>query len=631
MYTEHFGLEENPFLPGSAAPPPFSSKELKEALAHFLYALRNREGFFLLVGEVGTGKSTAIRAMLSALAPDTPKALVRHTSLDDRELLEEVLRRFGLEPRGGESKPALIARLEGFLASSAAGDPAVLIVDEAHLLSSPALEELRLLSNLNQDERPLLQICLVGQPELLNRLRQRPMRPLRQRIAVRYVAGALSREETAEYIAHRLRTAGALLPREVFSPAAVQAVHEMTQGLPREINVVAGQAMMNAYLESASTVAEEHVLSTKRDYGFEGLRFRERLREDSKPPPPVETPAAPKPEPDPDPVDLDLQYPPTLPPWDEGTGLGRAILALGILALLATGFWFVSSADLGMDSIPPPPLSRETGPPPLSPPPSSEEATTQVAATAETPAEEPPPVEIPVTDLANVAEERRRVPPSPPSRPALPSANPSAADRLELGTSLARSGRLDEAIAAFREALRIEPRYATAYYNLGLSLLENQQPREAADALASAVSLSPGDARAQRALGVALRQSGRQEEAIRALRRAVALDSGDVLSLQHLGRILRERGELPEAATAIRSAIRLKPEEPLLYQELGFTLRAEGRLDEAVTALERAVELDSNLALAHYTLGVTLYDMGRRADAERELAEAKRLGYDPRE
>ena len=630
MYTDHFGLEENPFLPVSRTPPPFSSKELNEALAHFLYAVKNREGFFLLVGEVGTGKSTAIRAMLSALAPDTPRALVRHTSLDARELLEEVLRRFGLEAQGTESKPALIARLERFLASSAAGDPAILIVDEAHLLSSAALEELRLLSNLKQDDRPLLQICLVGQPELLNRLRERPMRPLRQRIAVRYVAGALSREETGEYIAHRLRTAGALLPQGIFSSAAVEAVHEMTQGLPREINVVAGQAMLNAYLESASSVTAEHVRSTKRDYGFEGLRYREREKEEAKPTAPMEAPAASRPAPEVDAANLVLHYPPILPPRNERRRFAPAILGIGIMVLLAAGFWLLSRAEVGLDSIPPPPLPSETRSALVSPPPPSEEPRFEETVAAKATPEKPPPSGVQVTDFAKSDDEPRRLPPSPPPS-ALPSATASAADRLELGTSLALSGRLDEAITAFREALSIEPRYTTAYYNLGLSLLENQKPREAVDALEAAVSLSPEDALAQRALGIALRQTGELDEAAGALRRAVALDSGDVLSLQHLGRLLRERGELEEATAAIRNAITLEPEDPLLRQELGFTLRAAGRLEEAVAALESAVDLDSSLALAHYTLGVTLHEMGRRGEAERELAEAKRLGYDPRE
>lgn len=633
MYRDHFGLEENPFLPVSRSATPFSSRELEEALAHFLYAVKNREGFFLLVGEVGTGKSTAIRAMLSSLAPDTARALVRHTSLDARELLEEVLRRFGLEAQGTESKPALIARLERFLASSAAGAPAVLIVDEAHLLSSAALEELRLLSNLKQDDRPLLQICLVGQPELLNRLRQRPMRPLRQRIAVRYVAGTLSREETGEYISYRLRTAGAALPQGIFSPAAVQAVHEMTQGLPREINVVAGQAMLNAYLESAPTVTAEHVRSTKRDYGFEGLRYRDQEKEEAKRPAPAETLAAPKPAAGADPANLVLQHPPTLPPPDERTHFASAILVVGIaiVLFLAAGFRLLSIAEVGLDSIPPAPLTTETRRVLLSPPRPSEEPRMEETVSAKTTAEKPAPTEVQVTDFAKAAEEPRPLPPSPAPPSALPSATASAADRLELGTSLARSGRLDEAITAFREALSIEPRYTTAYYNLGLSLLENQRPREAVDALEAAVSLSPEDALAQRALGMALRQTGELDEAAGALRRAVALDSGDVLSLQHLGRLLRERGELEEAATAIRSAIRLKPEDPLLRQELGFILRAAGRLEEAVAALESAVDLDSSVALAHYTLGVTLHEMGRRGEAERALAEAKRLGYDPRE
>ncbi|MGH9337025.1 MAG: ExeA family protein, partial [Vicinamibacteria bacterium] len=270
MYTDHFGLERNPFTPLSTVPPPFASKELQEALAHFLYAQKNREGFFLLVGEVGTGKSTAIRAILDALGPETPAAVLRHTSLDARELLEEVLRRFGLETRGPSSKPVFLERLEQFLAPLAEGTPAVLIIDEAHLLSHAALEEVRLLSNLKHGDRPLLQICLVGQPELLNRLRQHRLRPLRQRIAVRYIVGSLSREETREYIAHRLKAAGSADPDGIFSAAAADTVHELTEGLPREINVVAGQAMLNAYLENAPVVHPQHVRSTKRDYGFEG-------------------------------------------------------------------------------------------------------------------------------------------------------------------------------------------------------------------------------------------------------------------------------------------------------------------------------------------------------------------------
>jgi general secretion pathway protein A len=693
MYKDHFGLEENPFLPVSRTPPPFSSKDLNEAVAHFLYALKNREGFFLLVGEVGTGKSTAIRAMLSALPPEIPRALVMHTSLDAHELLEEVLRRFGLEARETESKPALIARLEQFLAPSAAGEPAVLIVDEAHLLSSAALEELRLLSNLKQDDRPLLQICLVGQPELLTRLREHPMRPLRQRIAVRYVSGAMTRDETAQYIVHRLREAGAPVPHGIFSSGAIQAVHEITQGLPREINVVAGQAMLNAFLESASTVSAQHVRTTKRDYGFEGLRYWELEKQETKPPAPVETPAAAKPAPradaiprpiprvdpvtrpapkvdvaarlpptvdpaarpvpkvDPaarpvpkvdlaarpasrvDPGNFVLHYPPIPASRMERTRFMPAVLGIGIVLLLclAAGYWFFSTAEVGLEWPPPPPVSRETRPTFPIPPPPIEGPRVEPAAPEAATAEEPPPEAVEVTDLATSAEEPRRLPPSPPPPSPTPSTSASASDRLELGASLARSGRFDEAIAAFREALSIQPRYTTAYYNLGLSLLENQEPREAVDALEAAVSLSPEDPLVQRALGIALRQTGDLDEAVGALRRAVALDSGDALSLQYLGRVLRERGELDEAAIAIESAIRLKPDDPLLHQELGFTLRAAGRLEEAVAALQDALYLDSSLAHAHYTLGVTLHEMGRQGDAERELAEAKRLGYAPRE
>jgi tetratricopeptide (TPR) repeat protein len=281
----------------------------------------------------------------------------------------------------------------------------------------------------------------------------------------------------------------------------------MTQGLPREINVVAGQAMLNAYLESAPTVTPKHVQSTMRDYGFEGLRYREQEKEEAKPPAPAETPATAKPAPGADPANFDLHFLPALPPRNERTRFAPAILGIGIIVFLAAGFRFLSRADVGLDSIPPPPLPRETRRLLLSPPPPSEEPRMQVTVAAERAAEKPPPAEVQVTDFAKAAEEPRRVPPSPPPPWALPSTNPSAADRLELGTSLARAGRLDEAIALFREALAIEPRYADAHYNLGLSLLENQKPHEAVDALEAAVSLSPQDARSARTR-IALRQNG---------------------------------------------------------------------------------------------------------------------------
>ncbi len=218
MYEAHFGLRENPF---SSSPSPefiYQSGEHREALAHFQYAITNREPFVLLTGEVGTGKTTAIQALRRLLPTGAPVALVAHTTLEPRELIEEIAMRFGLDPQPGESKPALMHRLEAFLDERGrAGTQALLVFDEAHLMSVALLEEVRLLSNLESPRGgKLLQICLVGQPELERHLQSPELRQLRQRISVRYSLHPLNRQDTGAYIHHRLRAAGCAQPEAVF-------------------------------------------------------------------------------------------------------------------------------------------------------------------------------------------------------------------------------------------------------------------------------------------------------------------------------------------------------------------------------------------------------------------------------
>ena len=272
MYEAHFGLHTNPFSPTPTPEFIYESVEYREALAHFRFALENREPFLLLSGEVGTGKTTAIQALRRQLPARAAVAVVNYTTLDTRELLEEIVRRFGLDVAPGESKPSLMHRLERFLADRRrGGDPALLVLDEAHLLSTPLLEEVRLLSNLEDEGGKLLQICLVGQPELDAHLQRTELRQIRQRISVRYALRPLTENETREYIQHRLHAAGAAEPEWIFPEDACAAVFQITQGIPREINVLAGQALLNAFLEDAEQVLRGHVVSARLDYGFEGL------------------------------------------------------------------------------------------------------------------------------------------------------------------------------------------------------------------------------------------------------------------------------------------------------------------------------------------------------------------------
>lgn len=655
MYTDHFRLARSPFTPLSNATPPFQSKEFREALAHFEYARRSGEPFFLLVGEVGTGKSTAIEAILDTLDAEIPVAIVTHTTLDARELLEEVLRRFGVNTAGATSKPEILELLELFLERNAAGAPAVLIVDEAHLLSDPALEEIRLLSNLKCAGRSLLQICLVGQPELVDRLRLHRLRPLRQRIAVRYLFGGLDREETREYIRHRLSSAGAVEPNRIFSNGAVNALHELTSGLPREINVVASQAMLNAYLENSPVVQAIHVRTTKRDYGFEGLRPERAGKAEPRPlekeprlapveaKPPVEVKKGPQPQPRvaPRPRGSDLplrldflgstELPKTGATWRRGlSAFAIATFCFLALVLALAGLFYPRLSSIE-DWIPvPPPSSVRVSPlgdvslPALPPVDASTTAAPETEPVEEAKADSSLPVLPATTAPGEKADEPRTV--SPPHAPP-PSTSGEAADLVEYGAHLAGSGRLDDAIAAFRKALSLAPGHSVALYNLGLSLLKNGQAQEAAAALREASAKSPNDGLTHRALGIALRQTGELSAAATALHRAVELSPNDAFALRHLADVLRESGELEEAIELTRRAATLTPNDPILFHELGFTLRLAGRLQEAATAFQRAIDLNRDFALAHYSLGVTLFDLGYRDDAEKEIAEASRLGY----
>ena len=272
MYKAHFQLKANPFTASSESRFIYRSRELEEVLAHFHYALEMGEAFLLLTGEVGTGKTTAIQAITQNKSNDGEVAVVSHNTVTPRELLDEIVVRFGLRAKSREPKPRLIHRLEEFFVDVGRKERrAILFLDEAHLLTPRVLEEVRLLSNLQRGGRPLVLICLVGQPELATRLQRAGLRQLRQRIGVRYALKPLSRVETRDYLAHRLRAAGSKVAERLFRAEAADAIYEISGGFPREINIMAGQAMLNSYLDDADMVTLNHVVSARADYGFEGV------------------------------------------------------------------------------------------------------------------------------------------------------------------------------------------------------------------------------------------------------------------------------------------------------------------------------------------------------------------------
>jgi general secretion pathway protein A len=246
MYERYFQLRERPF---ALSPDPeylYPSKVHQEALSYLRYGIEGHAGFVVITGEIGSGKTTMLQSLLGRLDRNTTVARIVNTMLDARELLEAIVLDFGMDPTG-LSKPVLLHRLGQFLVQQRqAGRLTLLVIDEAQNLSLPALEEIRMLSNFETEKSKLIQIILIGQPELRDKLALSQLEQLRQRITVSYHLQPLDQTETRNYINHRLRRAAigssVEFPREV-----TDVIHSRSRGVPRIINVIADATLLFAY------------------------------------------------------------------------------------------------------------------------------------------------------------------------------------------------------------------------------------------------------------------------------------------------------------------------------------------------------------------------------------------------
>jgi general secretion pathway protein A len=264
VYLEHYGLKEPPF---AITPNPrflFYSAKHREAYNHLLYGIRERKGFVQLTGEVGAGKTTLCRAMLNALDGQFATALILNPVMSPNEMMKAIAIDFGL-PVEGMDRLETIAVINDFLLWRAGqGKDAVLIIDEAQDLTDELLEQVRLLSNIETDDRKLLQIVLMGQPELRDRLNAHQLRQLRQRITVRYHLSALTRAEVAEYIRHRIHVSGGNGTPQ-FTSTAIWRIHRYSNGIPRLVNALCDKALLAGYVNQTDKI----------DYGIIGRAIRE--------------------------------------------------------------------------------------------------------------------------------------------------------------------------------------------------------------------------------------------------------------------------------------------------------------------------------------------------------------------
>jgi general secretion pathway protein A len=277
MYEEYFGLKEEPF---SIAPDPhyiYMSQGHREALAHLLYGIRRDGGFVLLTGEVGTGKTTVCRCLLDEVPESTDVAFILNPKLTAEELLAAICDEFGISyPDGTTSIKVFVSRINDYLLDvHTRGRRAVLIIEEAQNLSVEVLEQIRLLTNLETNQRKLLQVIMVGQPEIAEKLSQPQLRQLSQRITARYHLRPLPKREVAAYVNYRLSVAG-LVRGGLFPRSTLGKLFRLTGGVPRLINVICDRALLGSYVQGGDRVNLKTLKTAAREVSGKGPRQHRR-------------------------------------------------------------------------------------------------------------------------------------------------------------------------------------------------------------------------------------------------------------------------------------------------------------------------------------------------------------------
>ncbi|MFH1241678.1 MAG: AAA family ATPase [Pseudomonadota bacterium] len=274
MYTSFFGLKENPF---NLTPDPrylFLSPYHREALDHLLYGINERKGFIVVTGGIGTGKTTLCRALLTQLVESTKSALILNSFISDMEILEIINHEFGIEmaSTGGSKKDHIDALNHFLLEIFSSGGNALLVIDEAQNLSNAVLEQIRMISNLETEKEKLIQIVLVGQPELKDLLSSTSLRQLNERITVRYDLRSLDFRDIQGYVEHRLVVAGSQGNLR-FTKGALKGIYAHSQGNPRRINAVCDRALLIAYSKEQHTISSGTVKEAIKDIsGHPGTR-----------------------------------------------------------------------------------------------------------------------------------------------------------------------------------------------------------------------------------------------------------------------------------------------------------------------------------------------------------------------
>jgi len=264
MYEKFYGFTERPFNLTPDSHFFYMSPKHEEALNRLLFAISEKNGFAVVTGDIGSGKTTVCRTLLNKLTSSTKVALILNTHLGKKELLLTILEDLGIE-YASKSKAHLLSALNNYLLEQAAkGRNVVLIIDEAQNLTTSVLEEIRMLSNLETEKEKLIQIILIGQPELRTKIMHPKLEQFSQRIVLSYHLNPLDHKETAEYIKHRLKKAGSR-NLEIFTDIAIDEIYKYSNGVPRLINLVCHNALISGLVLEYRTITSDIIIETARE------------------------------------------------------------------------------------------------------------------------------------------------------------------------------------------------------------------------------------------------------------------------------------------------------------------------------------------------------------------------------
>ena len=254
MYEEFFHLKENPFRMTPDTRFFYPSAKHTDALNHMIYMIQERRGFVVITGEIGSGKTILSRVLLQRMNPATKTAILRNTHLTAKDLIAQTLEELEIPYRSHQTKTSLIGRLNGFLIEQLQEDRnVVLLIDEAQNLTPSVLEEVRMLSNLETEREKLIQIILMGQPELREKLWLKTLTQLRQRVSLHYHLDPLDSFETVAYVSHRLHAAGAD-GETIFNSTSLPRIYHHTHGVPRLINALCDRALLTGYIQESKAI-----------------------------------------------------------------------------------------------------------------------------------------------------------------------------------------------------------------------------------------------------------------------------------------------------------------------------------------------------------------------------------------